>query len=111
MKCVWNKSVRLLMVQFKVQKHRRVAFPVPVWVVDEFLEALTDLAWIGERIISRIPLPQDEKARKHLSWVKKISPSAIIASTHCIIKDIYRYKGLDVVDVQVGEVQVKISIK
>ena len=23
--------------------------PVPIWVVDEFLEALADLAWVGER--------------------------------------------------------------
>ena len=99
------------MVRVKVQKRRGFAFPLPIWVIDEFLEALTDLAWVGEMVIRRIPLPRDENARKHLSWVKSISPSGIIASTHCIIKDLSRYKGLDVVDVETEVVQVKISIK
>ena len=108
---MWNKSARLIMVRIKVQKHRGFTFPVPVWVVDEFMEALTDLAWVGEMIIRRIPLPRDEKARKHLSWVKEISPSGIIAASHGLIKDLSKYKALDVVDVEAGEVQVKISIK
>jgi len=108
---VWNKSARLLMVRVKVQKHRGFGFPVPIWVVDEFLEAITDLARVGEMVIRRVPLPQDEKARRHLSWVQTISLRGIIASTHSIIKDLSKYKGLDVLDVETGEVQVKISIK
>ena len=96
---MWNKSARLLMVRVKLQKHRNFVFPVPFWVVDEFFEALTEfgLGWGGNGIRSR--------------WVKTFSPSGIIAASHSIIKDLNRYKGLDVVDVEVGEVQVKISIK
>ena len=108
---MWNKSARFLMVRVKLQKHRGFVFPVPVWVVDELFEALTDLAWVGEMVIRRVPLPRDEKARTHLSWAKTISPSGIIAASHSMIKDLRRYKGLDVVDVEVGDVQVKISIK
>jgi len=108
---VWNKSARLLIVRVKVKKRRGFTLPVAVRVVDEFLEALTDLAWVGEMVIKCIPLPHEEKARKHLTWVKTISPSGIIATTHSIIKDLSRYKGLDLVDVEAGEVQVKISIK
>lgn len=108
---MWNKSAWLLMVRVRVQKRRGFAFPLPLWIVDEFLEALTDLAWVGETVIRRVPLPRDEKARKHLSWVKSCSPSSIIAATHSIIKDLRRYKGLDIVDVEAGEIQVKISIK
>jgi len=100
---VWNKSARLLMVRVKVQKRRRFTFPVPIWVVDEFLDALTDLAWVWEIALRQVPVPQDEKASKHLRWVKMISPSGI--------KDLTRYKGLDVVDVEVGEIQVKVSLK
>ena len=94
-----------------MQKHRGFAFPVPFWVVGQFLEALTDLAWVGESVIRRIPLPQDEKARKHLNWVKTFSPSGVITVTHSMMKDLSQYKGLDLVDVQAGEVQVKINIK
>ncbi|HEY8910645.1 MAG TPA: hypothetical protein VIM51_10265 [Desulfosporosinus sp.] len=108
---MWNKSARLLMVRVNVQKRRGFAFPVPVWVVDEFLEALADLARVGEMVIRRIPVPRDEKTRKHLNWVQTISPSGIIASTHSIIKELYRYKGLEVADVEVGEVKVKICLK
>ena len=99
------------MVKVKVQKRRGFAFPVPVWVVDEFLVALSDLARVAEMVIRRVPLPRDEKARKQLGIVRAISPSGIIASTHSIIKDLSRYQGLDVVDVEVGEVRVKVSIK
>jgi hypothetical protein len=108
---VWNKSARLLMVRIKVQKRRGFRFPVPIWVVDEFLEALTDLARVGEFALRHVPVPRDEKASKHLRWVKTISPSGIIAATHSIIKDLTRHKGLDVVDVEAGDVQVKISLK
>ena len=108
---MWNKSAWLLMVRVKVPKHRGFTFPVPIWVVDEFLEALTDLAWVGEIALRQVPVPRDEKASKHLRWVKTISPSGIIAATHCIIKDLTRYKGLDLVDVETGDVQVKVSIK
>jgi len=108
---VWTNSARLLMVRVKVQKRRGFAIPVPIWVVDEFLEALTDLAWVGERVLSCVPLPRDEKAHKYLSWVKTCSPSGIIAAAHNIFHDLSRYKGLEIVDVVTGEVQVKISTK
>lgn len=108
---MWNKSARLLMVRVKVKKHRGFSFPVPIWVIDEFLEALTDLAWVGEMVIKCIPLSGDENARKHVSWVKAISLSGIIASSQSIIKDLSKHKGLDLVDVETEEVQVKIRIK
>lgn len=108
---MWSKSALLLMVRVKVQGHRGFTFPIPVRVVDEFLKALTDVAWVGEMALERIPLSRDEKAREHLSWVKTISPSGIISALHMVIKDLSKYKGLDVVDVQVGDVQVKISLR
>lgn len=108
---MWNKSIRFLMVRVKVTRHRGFGFPVPVWVVGELMEALTDLAWVGERVISHVPLPQDEKARQQLSWLRGWSPSGLMIVTHNIIKDLSRYKGLDIVDVEVREVRVKISIK
>jgi hypothetical protein len=108
---MWNKSVRLLIVRVKVPRHMGFAFPVPIWVVGQFMEALTDLAWVAESVIRRVPLPRDEKARKHLSWVKTFSPSGVMVVTHSMFKDLSQYKGLDLVDVQAGEVQVKISIK
>ncbi|WP_045575241.1 hypothetical protein [Desulfosporosinus sp. I2] len=108
---MWNKSAKLLVVRVKVQSHRRFTFPVPIWVVNQFLEALTDLAWVGEMAIRKIPVPRDEKAGKHLRWVKTISPSGIIAATHNIIKDLSDFKGLDIVHVETEDVQVKVSIK
>ncbi|OLN28692.1 hypothetical protein DSOL_3927 [Desulfosporosinus metallidurans] len=99
------------MVRVKVKRRMGFAFPVPIWVVDEFFEALADLAWVGEMALRRVPLPREEKARNHLRWVKAISPSGIVAGSHSIIKDLSKYKGLDVVDVEAGDVRVKISLK
>jgi len=101
----------LLIVRIKLKGRRRFTFPVPVWVVDEFMEALTDLARIVELVLKNIPDPREEKARNHLRWVKRISPSGIIAVSQGLIKDLNRYKGLDVVDVETEDVQVKISLK
>ncbi|ODA40441.1 hypothetical protein DSBG_2758 [Desulfosporosinus sp. BG] len=75
------------------------------------MEALTDLAWIGELALKNVPTFRDEKARNHLNWVKGISLSGIIVASHGFIKDLSRYKGLDVVDVETEDVQVKISLK
>jgi len=108
---MWNKSFGYLMVRVKVTRHRGFAFPVPIWVVSEFLEALTELAWLGEKAISHVPLPRDQKARKNLSWIKACSPSGLIIVTHNLIKDLSRNKGLDIVDVETGEVRFKITIK
>ena len=108
---MWNKTAKLLMVRIKVQKHRKLTFPVPIWVVDEFFEALTDLASVAELVLRQVPDPRDEKARKHLQWVRMISPSGIISALQSIIKDLTKYKGLDVVDVEVGDIQVKVSLK
>ena len=108
---MWNKLARLLIIRVKIHKRRGFTFPVPIWVIDEFLEALTDLAWVGETALRQVPVPQDERASKHLRGVKMISPSGIIGASHSIVKDLTRYKGLDIVDVEVGEIQVKVSLK
>ena len=108
---MWNKSLRLLMVRVKVTRRRGFSYPVPIWVVGEFMDALTDLAWVGEKVISHVPLPQETKARQQLSWLRAWSPSGLMIVAHNLIKDLSGYKGLDIVDVQVGEIQVKISIK
>ncbi|KGK86214.1 hypothetical protein DP73_17095 [Desulfosporosinus sp. HMP52] len=108
---MWTKSALFLLVRVKVQKRRGFTFPVPMWVVDEFLTALTDLVWVGEMALKRIPLPKDETSRQHMSWIKSVSPSGIIAATQRVIKDLSKHKGLDIVDVKTSEVQVKISLK
>lgn len=108
---MWSKSALLLTVRVKVQGHRGFTFPIPVWVVDEFLTALTDLAWVGERVLMHIPLYQDERARKHLNWVKTISPSGVIELANKVIKDLRNYKGMDVVDVKTKDVDVKVSLR
>lgn len=108
---MWSKSALLLMVRIKLRNRRGFSLPVPVWVVDEFMEALTDLAWLGELTIKHLPTPRDEKTRSHLRWVKEISPKGIIMASHGLIKDLSRHKGLDFVDVETGDVQVKITLK
>lgn len=101
----------MLLIRIKYQKHRRFSVPVPVWVVDVFMEALADAAWVGGIALKYVPIPKDEKAAKHLRWVKGISPSGVIETLHYIFKDLKRYKGLDLVDVEAGDVQVKICLK
>jgi len=108
---MWTKTAMLLIVQVKTQKHRGFTLPIPVWVVDEFFMALTELAWVGEKALKHMPLPRDEKDRKHFNWVKTFSPSGIISVAHAVSKDLRKYKGLDVVDVKSGDVQVKISLR
>ena len=111
MKCVWSKSAMKLIIRIRYQKHKRFTVPVPVWVVDVFMEALTDLAWVGGIALKHMPIPRDEKAGKHLRWVKGISPSGILETMYYVLKDLKGYKGLDIVDVVTGDVQVKISLK
>lgn len=108
---MWNNSAKLLIIRVKMNQRKEFTFPVPVYVVDEFMEALTDLAWMGEMALKRLPLPRDEKARKQLRWVKAISPSGIMKGLNSTIKDLKRYKGLNVIDLETRDIQVKISLK
>ena len=108
---MWNKSAMVLMVQVKVKGHWGFIFPVPLWVVDQFFEAITDLASVGEMGLKLIPLPQEESARNHLRFVKAISLSGFIAVSHSAIKELRGHKGLDVVDVETGEVRVKVQLR
>lgn len=110
---MWNKSALLVMVQVKAPGHLSLRFPVPVWVVKEFFSALKDLAQVGEIALKRIPLPlpQDEKARQQLNRLKGISPGGIIEAVEMLINDLVKYKGLDVVEAEVGDIRVRISLK
>ena len=58
---MWNKSLRLLMVRVKVTKRRGFSFPVPIWVVGEFMDALTDLAGLGRRSYHMSRYPKTKK--------------------------------------------------
>jgi hypothetical protein len=107
---VWSKSAKFLIVRVKVQKSRGFTFPVPLFVVDELFEALADLVRAGEYVIKCVPLPKESNARKHLSWVKTISPSGFISITHNVLRDLRKHKGLDLVDVETDEAQVKIHL-
>ncbi|WP_407312630.1 hypothetical protein [Desulfosporosinus sp. SB140] len=108
---MWSNSATLMIVRVKVKRRREFTFPVTVWVIDEFMDALRDLAWVGEVILKCIPLPQDEKAAKPLRWIKGISPSGIVEASHGLIKELTKYKGMDIVYVETGIVRVKISLK
>ncbi|EHQ89728.1 hypothetical protein [Desulfosporosinus youngiae] len=107
---MWNRPVSLLIVQIKLPKYRGFKFPVPIWVIDEFFEALTDLAFVGELALKQIPLPSDEKAGRHWRWIKTSSPSGVIGAFHNVVKDLAGHRGLDMVDVEVGDIKVKVRI-
>ncbi|MDP4159355.1 MAG: hypothetical protein Q8911_06265 [Bacillota bacterium] len=108
---MWSKSARLLLVHVKVKERWDFSFPLPIWVVNEFFEALADLALVGEMALRCVPLPREEEARRHLLWVKAISPRGVVMGFHGMIKDLSKYKGLDIVDVECEDVWVKISLK
>lgn len=109
---MWNKSAFLLIVRVETLKRRNLKFPVPIWVVDEFFEALTDLARLGEMVLRLIPVPvKDAERPHHLHWIKTFSPSGAVSGVHGMIKELRKYKGLEVVDVDTGDVKVKVSLK
>lgn len=85
--------------------------PVSLWVVKGFFEALQDIAWLAAGILKLVPLPREESARKYMRYARTIPLSNLIAIISSIITDLGKQKGLDVVDVEVGDVQVKIHLR
>jgi hypothetical protein len=79
--------------------------------VDELFEAIADFAWLGEIILRKFPSPKEEHARKHLNLVKAISPRSVIIGLHSMIKDLKGHQGLNVVEVNTGDVQVEIHLR
>lgn len=109
---MWNKSALMLMVRVELPNRRCLKIPVSVWVVDEFLEALTDLAWLGEMVLRCVPIPSEKSGSyRYVRRIKAVSAKGIIAGVHNMIKDLRKYRGLDVVDVETGDVKVKISLR
>jgi hypothetical protein len=100
-----------MIIRVNVQWRRSLAIPIPVWVLDEFLEALTDLAYTVETVVKNLPLPADKKERKQLSWIETSSLSGIIEILHTMVNELCRSKGLEVVDVKVGDVLFSVSLK
>ncbi|WP_088186552.1 hypothetical protein [Desulfosporosinus sp. FKA] len=108
---MWNNYTTFLIVRVKLKWHRWFVFPVPLWVADEFCEALAELAWAGEKTLKCIPYHKDHKDRKLLSWINTISPSHLLDGLHNMVLELSRQKGLDIIEVETGEVKVKISLK
>ncbi|MGC7873855.1 hypothetical protein ACPUYX_20420 [Desulfosporosinus sp. SYSU MS00001] len=108
---MWNNYTTFLIVRVKVKHHRGFVFPVPVWVVDELFVAFAELAWVGEKTLKCIPYHKDSKDRKLLSWINAISPSRFLEGLHNIVVELSRHEGLDIIEVETGEVKVKISLK
>lgn len=107
---MWTNSAHFLIVQVRVKGKRNLRFPMPLRVVDEWFEALADIVRIGEMALRFAPIPQESTARKHMNWVRTLSPSRMIRTADIIIKDLSHQKGLDIVDVDTGDVQVKIHL-
>jgi hypothetical protein len=105
------KTAKFIMVRVKLPNRWIPPFPVPLYVVNELLDALTDLVWVGEVIIKLIPLPHEKRAQKHLLWIKAIPFSSFLSVTNRIIRDFRKHKGLEIVDVETGDVQVKIHLR
>lgn len=108
---MWSNSAHFVMVRVKVQSHWGFTFPIPLCVINEWFEALDDLVGIGEVVLKFIPLPLEAGARRQMSWVKMLSPSRVTEFIHILLMDLNHYKGLDVVDVETGDVQVKVSLR
>lgn len=108
---MWTNSAHFLMIRIRVKGQRNFRFPIPLRVVDEWFEALSDLVRIGETALQFVPIPQESTARKHMNWVRTLSPSRIIRTANILLKDLSHHKGLDVIDVDTGDVQVKIHLR
>jgi hypothetical protein len=81
---MWSKSAFLLMIQIKTQRGWGFTFPITLWVIDDWFEALTDLARVGEAALKLVPNPREPAARTHLQWVKRLSPSRILSISHIL---------------------------
>lgn len=111
MKCMWTNSAYFLIVRVRLQGQRNFRFPIPLRVVDEWFEALADLIRIGETALRFVPIPQEPASKRHMNWIRTLYPSRIIRTANILLKDLSHHKGLDVVDVDTGDVQVKIHLR
>lgn len=108
---MWSNSAHFLMVRLKLKKHQSFTFPIPLRVINESVEALGDLVWIGEVILKWVPLPQEARAREQIIWVKTLSLSKFAVFVQSLIMELNHYKGLDLVDMDTEDVQVRITLR
>lgn len=111
MKCMWNNTAYFLMVKVKVQNRRSFSIPIPLRVVDEWFEALADIVRIGETAFRFVPISLETTARKQMTWLRTLSPSRMIRTLNVLLRDMGHHKGLEIVNVETGDVQVKIHLR
>lgn len=99
------------MVKVKVQDRRNFSIPIPLGVVDEWFEALADIVRIGETALRFVPISLETNARKQINWIRTLSPSWMVRTLNVFLRDMSHHKGLEVVNVETGEVQVKIYLR
>lgn len=112
--CVWNDKAFLMIVQVKLPSQRRFVIPVSLWVVDQLIKAVADLGRIGDAVIKVVPLPEgekDEAGRQALRYLKGASIGDLIEGLCEVMKDLRRYKGTNIVDVTVKDIEVKVQLK
>ncbi len=101
----------LLIVRVRLGGRRNLTIPLSLWALEESFEAVSDMAWLGERILRfgarrRLGRP----GNKWSAYIKQMPVSAAIDQVGEILRDLRKLGRFRIVEVEDHNTRVYIDL-
>lgn len=98
----------LLIVRVRQGGRRNLTIPVSLWALEESFEAISNLAWLGERIVRYASRPR--QGHKWSAYIRQMPVSAAIEQVGEILRDLRKLGRFRLVEVEDRNTRVYIDL-
>lgn len=100
---MWNnKLVHFLMVKITLDNKMKIPIPMPLILMDVFLNALEDLAFLAD-------LMMQPAVRKRNRWIPDKSFEALVRQLHQTYYEMRKFGKWQLFDVKAGKVRISVE--
>ena len=101
----------LLIVRVRLKGKRNLTIPVSLWTLEEAFEAVSDLAWLGEKILHFSAWHrQGRPGHKWSAYIKHMPVSAAVGQAGEVLRDLRKQGRFRLVEVEDRNTRVYIDL-
>lgn len=113
MRYLWTKPRRayIMLVIINFKPGRKWIIPVPIWVIEETIQAVYDIVRILERILRAAGRPQDKKVNNRWrEYIAGMPVSSVLKVGSRIIRDLRKQGRFRLVEIEDSDRQVYVDL-
>ncbi len=113
MRYLWTKQRRayMMLIRIRFKQSRKWLIPVPIWVIEETIQAVYDIVRILERILKAAARPKDKKVNKRWrEYLAAIPVSSVLKAGGSIIRELRKQGRFRLVEVEDSDIQVYVDL-